>query len=48
MIIIIIIINVFIHHKIKTTYLMLHNYNPNKISYDGFARADRITVANSD
>ena len=28
-IIIIIIINVFIHHKIKTTYLMLHNYNPN-------------------
>ena len=30
-IIIIIIINVFIHHKIKTTYLMLQNYNPNKI-----------------
>ena len=29
--IIIIIINVFTHHKIKTTYLMLHNYSPNKI-----------------
>ena len=28
---IIIITNVFIYHKIKTTYLMLHNYNPNKI-----------------
>ena len=30
--IIIIIINDFIHHKIKTTYLMLNNWNPNKYS----------------